>query len=202
MRYAPLIACQECDLLQQETSLQAGAAAHCNRCGTELYRQHADSLDRSLACALAAGVFFVVANAFPIVRLQIQTEQTQSTLFGAVHALAAQGMWFVAGLVFVTTILVPAAQIAAISYLLLPLRLGKAPGGLQFAFRFLRSAGPWGMIDVFMLGVLVSLVKLSHMASVAPGIALWSLTGLMFLLAAANAAFDPRAFWIGVEASR
>ena len=202
MRHARLIACQECDLLQQETRLQGGAAAHCHRCGTELYRQHADSLDRSLACALAAGVFIVVANAFPIVRLQIQTEQTQSTLFGAVHALAAQGMWFVAGLVFVTTILVPAAQIAAISYLLLPLRLGKAPRGLEFAFRLLQSTRPWGMIDVLMLGVLVSLVKLSHMASVVPGIALWSLTGLMFLLAAATAAFDPRAFWISVEARR
>jgi len=202
MRYAPLVACRDCDLLQQETPLRAGAAAHCNRCGTELYCRRADSLDRSLACALAAGVFFVVANAFPIVRLQIETEQTQSTLFGAVHALAAQGMWFVAGLVLVTTILVPAARIAAISYLLLPLRLGKAPRGLEFAFRFLQSAGPWGMIDVFMLGVLVSLVKLSHMASVVPGIALWSLTGLMFLLAAATAAFDPRTFWISVEARR
>jgi paraquat-inducible protein A len=53
-----------------------------------------------------------------------------------------------------------------------------------------------------MLGVLVSLVKLSHMASVVPGIALWSFTGLMFLLAAATAAFDPRAFWISVEARR
>src|SRR5258708_4471150 len=93
MRYAPLIACQECDLLQQETSLQAGAAAHCNRCGTEVYRQRAGSLDLSLACAPAAGVFFFVADTFPIVRLQIQTEPTQSTLFGAVHALAAQGMW-------------------------------------------------------------------------------------------------------------
>ena len=202
MRYAPLVACRDCDLLHQDTPLRAGAAAHCNRCGTELYRQRTDSLDRSLACALAAGVFFVVANTFPIVRLQIQTEQTQSTLFGAVHALAAQGLWFVASLIFVTTILVPAAQIAAISYLLLPLRLGKTPRGLEFAFRFLQSAGPWGMIDVFMLGVLVSLVKLSHMASVVPGIALWSLTGLMFLLAAATAAFDPRAFWISVEARR
>jgi len=202
MRYAPLVACRDCDLLQQETQLRAGAAAHCNRCGTELYRQRADSLDRSLACALAASVFFVVANTFPIVRLQIQTEQTQSTLFGAVHALVAQGMWFVAGLVFVTTILVPAAQIAAISYLLLPLRLGHAPRSLHLAFRLLQSTRPWGMIDVFMLGVLVSLVKLSHMASVVPGIALWSFTGLMFLLAAATAAFDPRAFWISVEARR
>ena len=202
MRYAPLVACRDCDLLHQETPLRAGAAAHCNRCGTELYRQRADSLDRSLACALAAGVFFVVANTFPIVRLQIQTEQTQSTLFGAVHALAAQGMWFVAGLIFVTTILVPAAQIAAISYLLLPLRLGHAPGSLHLAFRLLQSTRPWGMIDVFMLGVLVSLVKLSHMASVVPGIALWSFTGLMLLLAATIAAFDPRAFWISVEARR
>jgi paraquat-inducible protein A len=202
MRNAPLIACQACDLLQHETRLRDGAAAHCNRCGTELYREHADSLERSLACALAASVLFVVANTFPIVRLQLQTEQTQSTLYGAVHDLFAQGMWFVAGLVVVTTIVVPAAQIAAISYLLLPLRLGHAPRRFHFAFRLLQSVRPWGMIDVFMLGVLVSLAKLSHMASVVPGIALWSFAGLMFLLAAATTAFDPRAFWIKVETRR
>lgn len=202
MRYPPLIACQECDLLQRETRLGTGEAAQCNRCGTELYRERANGVERSLACALAASVLFVIANAFPIVRLQIQTEQTQSTLYGAVHALVAQGMWFVAGLVFVTTILVPAAQIALISYLSLPLRLKRTARTLHFAFRLLHSVRPWGMIDVFMLGVLVSLVKLSHMASVVPGVALWSFAGLMFLLAAATAAFDARAFWISVETRR
>jgi paraquat-inducible protein A len=51
------------------------------------------------------------------------------------------------------------------------------------------------MVEVFMLGVLVALVKLAHIASAIPGVALWSLGALMLLIAAVAASFDPRRVW-------
>jgi paraquat-inducible protein A len=201
-RRALLVACQDCDLLQQEADPSVSVAARCHRCGTELYRQHAGGLERSLAYVLAASVLFLVANAFPIVGLQIQSEHTQATLYGAARTLMSEGMFFIAGLVLLTTMLVPALQIAALTYLLLPLHLEVTLPYPQLAFRLLRSAQPWGMIDVFMLGLLVSLVKLSHLASVVPGIALWSFAALLPLLAAAISVFDPREYWARVEANQ
>lgn len=160
-----------------------------------LYRNVPDSLDRTLALTLAAAVLFVVANAFPIVGLDAQGNRTSTTLFGTVRTLHDDGMTSVAALVFVTTILMPAVELGAMLYMLLPLKLGRVPHGLPAMFRAVQTVRPWGMVEVFILGTLVSLAKLAHLASVAPGIALWSFAALMVLLAAMKAAFDPRALW-------
>jgi paraquat-inducible protein A len=197
-----MIACHECDLLQRAVPLAAGSSARCARCGATLYRNQPDGLDRTLAYTLGAAVLFIVANAFPIVALEAQGLRNSTTLFGTVRTMYDQDMSIVAGLVFATTILMPAIQIGALLYMLLPLKLGRVPQGLAAVFRLVQAVRPWGMVEVFMLGTLVSLTKLAHLAHVVPGIALWSFGALMFLIAAAAASFDSRALWDRAEAAR
>jgi paraquat-inducible protein A len=194
-----LLACHECDLLQQEAPLAPGDTARCARCGAVLYRNQPDGLDRTLAYTLGAAVLFVVANAFPIVGLEVSGHRTSTTLFSTVRTLHDQDMTIVAGLIFVTTILMPAVHISALLYMLLPLKLGRVPRGLPAVFRLVHAVRPWGMVEVFMLGTLVSLAKLAHLAHVVPGVALWSFGALMFLVAAGAASFDSRALWARVE---
>lgn len=179
-----------------------GGVVRCARCGAELYRSHPDSLERTLALTAGAIVLFAIANAFPIVGLGLQGQVIQTTLFHTVQTLWNQDMKSVGMLVFVTTILVPALQLFALTYLLLPLRLGRAPPYFALVFRMLQAVRPWGMVEVFMLGVLVSLVKLAHLAGVVPGIALWSFGALMFSLAAIAAVFDPRDLWARMSLMR
>ena len=202
MSAAPLIACHECDLLQREAPLPLGGVAHCGRCGAELYRSHPDSFERTLALTMGAIVLFAVANTFPIVGLKLQGQVIQTTLFHAVQTLYDEYMKSVAALVFATTMLMPALELFAMAYLLLPLRLGRVPQGFALVFRTLQAVQPWGMVEVFMLGVLVSLVKLAHIAAVVPGIALWSFGALMLLFAAIAAVFDPRELWARMSAIR
>lgn len=191
-----LIACHECDLLQREAvSLPPRGKALCGRCGAVLYRNHPDGLDRTLAYVLAAAVVFVLANAFPIVALDAQGNHTSTTLLHTVRVLHQDGVTSVAGLVFVTTFLVPALEIAALMYLLAPLRMGRIPPYFGRVFRLVHAVRPWGMVEVLLLGTLVSLAKLGHLAHVEPGIALWSFAALMVLLTAASAAFDAHALW-------
>lgn len=195
-----LIACHECDLLQHEVPLPPKGAARCPRCGAVLYRNVPDSIDRTLACILAAAILFVIANAFPIVGLDAQGNRTSTTLFGTVRTLHEQEMTSVAALVFVTTILMPALQLGAMLYMLLPLKFGRVPQGVPAMFRMVEAVRPWGMVEVFLLGTLVSLAKLAHIASLVPDVALWSFAALMVLLAAASASFDERSFWQRVDA--
>ena len=194
-----IIACQECDLLQREAILPRGGAARCRRCRAVLYRNTPGSLDRTLALTVGAIMLFVLANAFPIVELEVQGDRHATTLYGAVRALWDQEMEAIAALVFFTTILMPAMELAIVAYILLPLRLGRVPHKTAPLLRLLQSVRPWGMIEVFMLGVLVSLVRLSHLASVMPGIALWSFGGLILLLAAAASSFNARDVWARVS---
>lgn len=195
MKPGPVLACHDCDLLQRESPLPEGGVLRCRRCRAELYRQHTDGVDRPLAFTLASIVLFVIANAFPIVGLAVNGDLVQTTLLRAVQVLYRDGMWPIAGLVFATTFLMPLLQMAAMIYLLAPLHFRRLPYRYDLVYRLLNLARPWGMTEVLILGMLVALVKLAHIASVVPGIALWSFGALMLLLAAAGSAFDPRALW-------
>jgi paraquat-inducible protein A len=152
-------------------------------------------LERARAYALAAAVVFLIANAFPIMSLSGQGTRTSATLLGAVQALRAQDLGSVAALVLVTAFLMPAIKITTSLYLLLGSGRRRRPPGLGVAFRLWRLSRPWTMIDVLVLAILATVGRLGKIALLEVGLALWSFAALMVLLAATDAAFDPRAFW-------
>jgi paraquat-inducible protein A len=190
-----LCACHECDLLQNLPLPPSGGAAKCRRCGAVLYRHKRNSLDRTLAFSLAGLILFIVANTFPFLAFKMQGQVTETLLITGVRDLYLQGMWGLAALVLFTTILVPAIQLALLLYILIPLKLRRVPWQLPKVFRLLRELTPWGMLEVFMLGILVSIVKLAGMATIVPGLALWSFAVLIFVLAGAFASLDPHLVW-------
>ncbi|HJV65177.1 MAG TPA: paraquat-inducible protein A [Geomonas sp.] len=190
-----LIACHDCDLLQREVPLNKGCMARCSRCGAVLYRNATDSIDRTLAYALSAAVLFVVANSFPIFAIETQGDQSAINLYGAVLAMWDQEMKPISVVVFLTAIVAPTIELLSMIYLLLPLKLGKIPAGYTLFMRTLQYVEPWGMVEVFMLGILVSLVKLTNNFRVVPGVALWSFGALTLLLAATAASFSARDVW-------
>jgi len=190
-----LTLCHACDLLSRVGEVPAGGTARCPRCGSVVYRRIRDSLDRTLALALAGLFLFIAANAFPFLALKMQGNVTDTTLSTGVSALYEQGSPIVASLVLLTTIVAPFLQIASLIFVLGPLRLGiRVPGQLH-VFRLLRRVQPWSMMEVFIMGVLVSLVKLLDMAQIVPGIALWSFVLLIPVLAAATSSLDAESVW-------
>jgi paraquat-inducible protein A len=199
---ATLIACHECDLLQSEVDLPAGGTARCARCAGVLYRNPRNGLERALALAVAASVFFVLANAFPLVGLKVSGELIETTLFGAARALYADGMRTLGAVVLITAVVGPLIELVAVLGLLAPLYFNRLPSGGTIVFRVLRAVQPWRMPEVMLIGIMVALVKLHHLAEVIPGIALFSLAAFMVLLAACISTFDPRLLWAKVDALR
>jgi paraquat-inducible protein A len=197
-----LIACHDCDLLQWDIPLKPGCAASCSRCGAVLYRNATDSVGRTLAYTLAAGVLFLIANLFPIFAIEVQREHSAINLLGAVRSLWDQQMQVISLLVFLTTILIPALELIAMIYLLLPLKFRHVPAGSTLILRMMLIVKPWNMVEVLMLGVLVSLVKLTGSFKVIPGVALWSFGALTLLLAAAASSFSARDVWARLDTKR
>jgi paraquat-inducible protein A len=148
-----------------------------------------------MALALTCAVVFVLAIVFPLVSMNVHGDTVSTTLPRAVWALHEHDMTALALLVLVTTLLAPAIHIAAILTLLVCLRLRW--GQHQFArlFRLAQTIRNWGMIDVLMLGILVSLVKLAAMATVVPGVALWSFAALLVLLTLLSSSVSSRDLW-------
>lgn len=190
-----LVACHECDLLQRFQPVAVGHVAKCRRCGAILYRHKPDSINRTLALTIAGLVLFTVANTFPLLAFEMQGQVSRAVLFTGVRELFAQGMPLLAILVFGTTILFPGLLLLGLLYVLLPLKMGKVPWQVGEIFRFVRTLQPWSMMEVFMLGVLVSVVKLGDMAVIHAGLAMWSFAFLILALAGAAAALDARAVW-------
>jgi len=190
----PLIACHECDALFTKRALPEHSSANCPRCGAVLYRSVARNLDRICATTLAALITFVIAQAFPIVELDANGITSQTTLIGAIVALWNEQMQVVAVLVFCATILFPLCELVALLYVLIPVRAGYVPPGFHLTLRAIQFVRPWGMIEVFMLGVLVTLVKMLSVARVIPEAALFAF-GALTLMVAVVVSFDPRSLW-------
>jgi paraquat-inducible protein A len=189
------IVCEGCDAVYGRAVLREREVARCPICGTELERHRGAQQERILPLAVAGLIMFGVANLFPIVEMELRGLRSQTTLFGAVMALAGEGMSLVATLVLATTILFPLLQLLILLWLLVPLRRhARVVTGFAWLVRTMQSLRPWGMVEVFLLGVLVALVKLSSMATVLPGPALYAFMALTVLLTAVLA-FDPRGFW-------
>jgi len=188
-----VVVCEGCDAVYRKAALHEREVARCPRCDTELARHKGEQHRRILPLTVASLVLFAIANLFPIVVIEIQGRSNQTTLFGAVLALSAEGMSFVALLVLATTLLFPFLQLCILLYLLVPFARQQRPG-FSLLVRILQSLRPWGMIEVFLLGVLVAIVKLTSSTTVLAGPALWAFIGLTVLLTSVMS-FDPRAFW-------
>jgi len=194
-----LIACHECDLLHRVQPLPEEGTAKCARCGAVLYRRKRNSLDRSLAMAIAGLILFILCNTQPFMALKREGLVQQTTLITGVQELYRQDMWGLALLVLFTSILAPLIQLSGMLYVLLPLKFNRLPWMLPVIFRIQQKLQPWAMMEVFMLGILVALVKLAKTATVVPGIALYALLALILVLAAAAASLDPGVVWERLE---
>jgi len=196
---ASLIACPDCDLLQRLPALEPGGSARCPRCDVELWRRRDDSRHRTLPLTVAAVVLYAIANGFPLLDLSAVGRHASTTVFGGAERLWRDGREIVAVLVLWTAVIAPALQIAFMLAIQLGARGEHAPSWVGALLRHHPNARTWSMIEVMMLGVLVALIKIAELATVMPGIAMFALGALVFLLAAIQASFDPREVWDRVE---
>ena len=140
----PLIACHDCDLIHWFGSVPEGSAATCSRCGAMLYQNKRDSLERTLALTVTGLILFVVANTFPFLGFKLQARVHETVLITGIKELFHQGMWILATVVLLTTIVLPAVQMLGVLYVLLPIKLNRIPWKLREVFRIVLSLSAVG----------------------------------------------------------
>lgn len=194
-----LIACHACDLLHRLEKVPIGGAARCSRCGTPLYRPKRDSLNRSLALTVTGIVFYLIANTYPFLGFKIGSQLRETTLVTGIHQLYQQDMLIIATLVLITVVIIPAIHLLCMLYILVPLRASRTPLYLARVFRLYIMLKPWGMTEIFMLGILVAAVKLVKMATIIPGVALFAFLALIFVLSAITVTLDAHLIWEKID---
>ena len=194
-----IIACHECDHFYFYELIPAGAKAKCQQCGSLLYRHIPDSLNRSLALYFTALILFLIANAFPFLSLELGGRVVENILFSSGWAMYELGMGELGVLIILTSILFPFIVITGMLYLLIPARMGTAAPFMAQVYRIVNSIGPWSLVGVFMLGVLIAIVKLQDLANVITGPSLIALALLLVVYTAARASFDPHDLWSSIK---
>ena len=189
--------CKTCGLLQRIETLQPGTAAECFRCGSVIGKYPADSLGRTAAFSLAALIFFVPANIYPILRMDFYGAYSESTVWDGCVRLYRDGQWPVATIVFLASILIPFIKLLGLFFLVVVTRFKSTFWRRErtWIYKTLDVIGPWAMLDVFLLAILVALVKLGQIATVLPGSGLIAFTAMVVLTILASVSFDPTSIW-------
>lgn len=194
--------CHFCDTLHDAIPLEEGVAARCRCCGAVLYQNRPASLVRSTAFALTSLILMVVVHAFPFLVMDAASIRTNLSLISASGALIREGSPVLGIVVILFTVITPLILAGGLLYVCLPLMFGRvAPGGF-FVAKWMSKSEPWNMIEVFLLGVLVSLLKLNKVADVHFGLGFWSFAALMVSMAAAVAAIDRHELWDRLEVAK
>lgn len=193
--------CPVCRLVMRVAGEQAGAALLCPRCGESFHRRKPESLTRTTAFLIAAIICYFPANLYPIMESTSLGRAQEDTIFTGVAYLYESGMWPLATIVFVASVVVPVAKIVSLAGLVASVRRRSRwrPRDRAATYRIVELVGRWSMVDVYVVTILVALVHMGTLANVEVrfGAAFFAAVVVLTLLAAES--FDPRLIWDVLE---
>ncbi|MCH7370177.1 MULTISPECIES: PqiA/YebS family transporter subunit [Aeromonas] len=188
-------ACEECDLLVPATTLAVGEASDCPRCGHVLSRHLPQQERRPLAYGFAALIMFGLSNVFPFMAFSAKGLGQEMSFLQCITTLVDQGYLFLGAVLSLTLIGLPLVYIGSIMLVLWRLDKEMHSNALRSLGRLLCRIKPWLMVDVFLIGVLISLVKLMGMADIKMGLSFWAFVGYTLLLIKMISSLDRMWLW-------
>ncbi len=189
---AGFVGCHGCGLVTH-----AADGSSCQRCERRLHARKQDSIRRTWALIASAALLAIPANVLPVMTITKLGRGGPSTIMGGTKELLHVGMWGLALLVFVASILVPLFKLGALSFLLVSTSR-KSAVGLPMrtrVFRVVELIGRWSMLDIFATMMLVTLSRFGWLGNVLPGLGASAFCGVVVLTMLASRAFDPRLMW-------
>jgi paraquat-inducible protein A len=198
-----LIACSTCHLLCRRRQGVRVRAMKCPRCGSILQSRKPNSISRTWALILAALVFYIPANVFPITQVTSLGKTQSDTILSGVIYFVKTGMWPIALVIFVASILVPFLKLTILTYLVISVQRRSIWRRKDRArlYRVTETIGRWSMVDIFVVTILVALVNLGNLASIKAGPAAGFFAAVVVITMIAAMSFDPRLIW-DVEESK
>lgn len=190
------VVCPDCGLLHRRQPIPPRTAAKCSRCGATLYRHRVDPIHRTLALAVTGLIVFVPANVLSVMTFHFNGRAKDNLLITGPDELIDGRLYAVAALVLLTSIVAPLLKFAGLTYVLLPLSLGRAAWKPALAMRVVRFISEWSMLDVYLLAMLVCTVKLGTIGHITASTGLYALLTLILLSIATSLSFDEDAVWL------
>jgi paraquat-inducible protein A len=198
---AVAIACKTCGRVHALSPLAPGMVAKCVRCGSTIHKRNFDSLHVTAACTLAGLLLYIPANTLPILRLELYGAASDNTAWEGAVRLLKDGDYIIATIVFMASILIPLLKLLGLLFMVVStqFRFQRGKQIRTWIFQMIDLVGRWAMLDVFVVAVLVSAVKLNGLATVMPGRGLLAFGGVVVFTLLASESFDPQLIWENEE---
>ncbi|MBF0621113.1 MAG: paraquat-inducible protein A [Magnetococcales bacterium] len=195
-----LARCERCGLALS-LSVHEQHDAACPRCGQSVHFRKPNSIARTWAWLIAATICYIPANLFPIMTVEKLGQGEPSTIVSGVQMLWAAGMYPIAILVFVASIMVPVLKLIVLTFLLISIqrRSQWRPKDRAILYRITEFFGRWSMIDIYMISILTALVSFGTVAQVTPGLGATFFAGVVVMTMIAAECFDARLIWDCLE---
>lgn len=189
-----LLACRTCGLVQRLPAELRRRPAGCARCGKRIYRYAPGSRARTAALALAALALYAPANLYPVITMDLMGRHSENTVWSGVTSLCRDGMYFIGGIVFTASILIPALKLLGLFFLAMDGGRGN-PRVAAWIYQIICKAGPWAMLDVFLLAIAVALIRFGAFGHVTAGPGIIWFAAVVVLTLLASSSFDPWLIW-------
>ncbi len=194
-----VLACPGCDLLLEKLTLAPGEKLICPRCGEILRAPKKDSINNSLVLALTGILLFPYAIFMPIMTLDTMGIKNTGTIFDDVILTWDSGYIFVALILALTSIIFPLIKFLLLFSISLNLKLNRTPYYLTSFMRTYIHLDEWGMLEVFMIGILVTIIKMHHMANIHYNVGFFCFIALMMVALGSSLMLDKEEFWFAIE---
>lgn len=176
-----VIACPECDLLMTNYELKADIHINCSRCGARLNTYCHNMPTKALALVLTALILFIPASFLPILKIDILGLSRESSVWDSVLGLYHSNMEVISVLVLSCGLVIPLCKLICQLYVLLAIKFNKTKHIACDLFKTYHELKEWGMLEIYLLGILVSIVKLHGMAELHIGMGLICFIMLLFV---------------------
>jgi paraquat-inducible protein A len=193
------IACHHCDLICEIPKLGEHQVALCPVCDGTMAQGAAKNPDNVIPIAITALILFGLSLPFSFISFSKQGLVQSIHLLDAAAMMLLYNQPFLSALINITIIFLP------ISILVFILLLhGKAisllPKKIQiFSTKALFQVKEWSMPEIFLVGVLVSLVKMISLAEVALGLSFWAYAGFVVCFVYTLVKLDKMAIWDKID---
>lgn len=188
------IHCKHCHMSQPPSE-------QCVRCDSHLHKRSPRSLQKTWAYLIAAAVFVLPANLYPISILLTNGKRLEDTILSGVAGLVRNDMTGIAIIIFVASIIVPVAKILGLSYILMCIRIKRRLYHRQrmIIYFSVKWIGKWSVMDLFVVSIMMTLIDRGQILDFTPGpgAIAFGLVVLLTMLAAES--LDSRLIWDNYE---
>jgi len=189
------VVCHYCDLPIKLTVLKVGNKASCPRCDYILTAKHPNAINRVIAFSFTALLFLFLAHCFPFISIYTQGMEQTITLPQSMLVLVSQHFIALAVLIFITVILIPSIYLICTLYICISIKsVNLLPKTTQI-MKLIVHLQEWNMAEIFLIGILVSFIKIASLADINLGLSFWAYVIFILNMTLVMVNLDKYQFW-------